>query len=313
MKKQTQEDFISKANKKHNNKFDYSKVDYVNSTTKVIIICPEHGEFNQPPASHVYGIGCPYCKAINIKKALQNDVSDFITKAKEVHGNRYDYSKVVYNGNKSKVTIICPEHGEFKQIPNNHMRKSGCNKCRGDKLAREQTLTKDQFVERARVLHGDKYDYSKVVYTKSKSDVIIICPKHGEFEQRPNYHLSNNGCPTCKASKGEVALYNIFKKHNINFIAQYCIPDVQPRLRYDFYLPDRNLLIEFQGIQHYQAIDHFGGEEGFKDNQRRDVIKKAIAREMRIPLVEFNYRQLQLEELEFERIVLNRILSSGKV
>ena len=186
-RKVTTEEFIKKARKVHGDKYDYSKVDYVNNNTKVTIICPTHGEFEQKPSGHLTGRGCPYCSG---KKKLTTE--EFIEKARKVHGDKYDYSKVNYVDSNTKVTIICPTHGEFEQIPYLHYSGGGCPSCSGNKK-----LTTEEFVERARIVHGDKYDYSKVKYVDSNTKVTIICPTHGEFEQTPFAHLLGQGCPVC--------------------------------------------------------------------------------------------------------------------
>ena len=186
-KKLTTEEFVERARIVHGDKYDYSKVDYVNNNTKVTIICPTHGEFEQKPSGHLTGRGCPYCSG---KKKLTTE--EFIEKARKVHGDKYDYSKVNYVDCSTKVTIICPTHGEFEQTPYWHYSGGGCPSCSGNKK-----LTTEEFVERARIVHGDKYDYSKVKYVDSNTKVTIICPTHGEFEQTPFAHLLGQGCPVC--------------------------------------------------------------------------------------------------------------------
>lgn len=121
--------FISKARLKHGDRYDYSKTIYTNQTTPVIIICREHGEFQQRPNNHYMGAGCPVCSGNK-----KHTVESFIVKAREIHGDKYDYSKVEYEGNKSKVIIMCPEHGEFEQTPDKHMRGEGCPDCSQAKL-----------------------------------------------------------------------------------------------------------------------------------------------------------------------------------
>ena len=122
---------------------------------------------------------------------------DFIEKAKQVHGDKYDYSKVEYVNSHTKVCIICPIHGEFWQLPNNHLRGHGCMNCYNDKRGRTLVFTTDDFIRRAREMHGDKYDYSKVEYKNTYTKVCIICPEHGEYLQAPAYHLQGQGCPEC--------------------------------------------------------------------------------------------------------------------
>ena len=171
---------------------DYSKTEYINSRTKVCIICPEHGEFWQNANSHLQGNGCEKCG--NSKKGQDKKLSkeEFILRARELHGWKYDYSKVVYVNSKTPVCIICPEHGEFWQTPSMHLLGQGCKKCYGN--SKKDT---EEFVKKAKEIHGDKYNYSKVEYNGNKNKICIICPEHGEFWQTPNNHLNGCGCKKC--------------------------------------------------------------------------------------------------------------------
>lgn len=117
---------------------------------------------------------------------------EFIKKAREVHGDKYDYSKVEYVKSKAKVTIICPEHGEFLQTPQKHLYGQGCPKC-----GHKSELTTEEFIKKAREVHGDKYDYSNVEYVDAKTNVCIICKQHGVFWQRPSHHTAGRGCKKC--------------------------------------------------------------------------------------------------------------------
>ena len=130
-------DFIKKANEIHNCKYDYNKVDYKDSNTKVCIICSKHGEFWQKPASHTQGRGCPKCYADKARERLTSSKEDFIKKAKEKHEGKYDYTKVKYDGTKTKVCIICSKHGKFWQTPSNHLHGKGCPKCNLSHLERD--------------------------------------------------------------------------------------------------------------------------------------------------------------------------------
>ena len=195
MKKLTQEEFILKAIETHGFKYDYSKVEYVNSSTKVCIICPKHGEFYMRPNSHLRGQGCPRCgdeqKGLD-KKLLCRET--FATKARAVHGDKYDYTKVDYVKSSLPVTIICPKHGEFLQKPNVHLNGHGCPKC----CLNGVKHTREEFIELARKVHGDKFNYDEVIYVNSVTKVKIKCNKCGNvFEQTPHDHLSGYGCPFC--------------------------------------------------------------------------------------------------------------------
>jgi len=190
-KKLTTSDFIAKAKAVHGDKYDYSKVVYVKNIIPIIINCPEHGEFNQKPADHLNNRGCPECGKIIRGNKRRFTTEDFVKRAKEAHGDKYDYSKVLYIGNMDKVIIICLEHGEFEQEPSNHWQGVGCPKCHG------MGKSTEEFIDEARAVHGDKYDYSKTIYKGTKYKITIICRKHGEWEQSPSSHLNSNGCPKC--------------------------------------------------------------------------------------------------------------------
>ena len=227
----------------------------------------------------------------------------FIEKAKKVHGDKYDYSKVNYTGGHNKVTIICPIHGEFEQTASNHLNGQGCVKCRNEKQRFYRLLNTEKFISRAKAIHGDKYDYSKSVYVNSQTKVCIICPIHGEFWQTANDHMYNHGCARCSDSKGEKYITSILDKFNIIYKREYTIPDQIYKFRYDFYLPDYNLLIEFHGRQHYESIKFFGGDDSLSVQRERDMFKRELAKELKIKLVEFNYKQMN--DNTIEKILFN--------
>ena len=195
MKKKTTIEFIEEAKNVHGDKYDYSKVEYINKNTKVCIICPEHGKFWQRPSDHLQGAGCYKCGRKNCK-GKKVTTKDFIENAVKLHGNKYDYSKSEYIDSKTKICIICPEHGEFWQLPTAHLQGQGCPKCKKYKIGKNKYNTKI-FIEKSKLIHGNKYDYSKVNYIDSLTKVCIICPEHGEFWQEPNSHLRGFGCKKC--------------------------------------------------------------------------------------------------------------------
>ena len=196
MKKYNINDFIKKAKQVHSDKYDYSKVEYVNSKTKVCIVCPEHGEFWQTPANHLQGQNCPKCSNISTHEKQKSSTQEFIKHSKEIHCEKYDYSKVKYVNNYTKVCIICPEHGEFWQKPNGHLYGRGCPYC-----GKTKKLSLFEFIKKAKEIHGNKYDYSKVEYINYETKVCIICPEHGEFWQTPHSHIRGSGCPICYGNK----------------------------------------------------------------------------------------------------------------
>ena len=189
--------FVQNAIKVHGDKYDYSKVEYVSSKIKVIIICKEHGEFSQLPYKHLYGQGCRSCAYKINGNNQRNTTEQFIEKAKLINGGKYDYSKVEYVNNHTNVIIICKHHGDFKQSPNNHLSGAGCKLCANKVNGNKKTKTTEQFIKNAIKVHGDKYDYSKVEYVNNHTNVIIICKEHEKFKQTPTNHLSGKGCIKC--------------------------------------------------------------------------------------------------------------------
>ena len=191
------EDFILKSKKLHKGKYDYSKFIYINCKTKGIIICKEHGDFEQHPSNHLTGRGCKNCSVISTHNLQRKLTPQFINEAKQIHGELYDYSKVEYNGNKNNIIIICSIHGEYEQMPSNHLKGYGCYKCGKISMSKTQSKTQTQFINEAIEIHGDKYDYSKVYYVNSCTKITIICKEHGEYEQEPQSHLQGTGCFNC--------------------------------------------------------------------------------------------------------------------
>ena len=310
MKKLSTKQFIQKAIAKHGHKYDYSLTYYINSSIKVTIICPIHGEFIQTPNSHLNGQGCSSCS--NNKKLTKET---FIEKARKVHGNKYDYSKINCNGNKNKGIIICTEHGEFLQTLDIHLQGKGCPKCKNKLLKLMYISNTQEFIQKAKVIHDNKYDYSKVEYVNAISKVIIICKKHGEFLQTPAIHLSRHGCPICKASKGELAIKAILDKHSIESKQEWKLPDEKYKYEYDFWLPNHNLLIEFHGRQHYEWIPYFHKTHfEFKEQQRRDLEKIDLAKMKSISLIEISHKQLKHMTFEqFEEMIINKINKFKKI
>ena len=229
---------------------------------------------------------------------------EFIRRARLVHGDKYNYDKIKYTLRSKKITITCPEHGDFEQIPHNHLNKNGCRECWKEQIKLRSGFTISEFLEKAKSLHNDKYDYSKVEYVNSMKKICVICPIHGEFYPTPNNHLTKkSGCPKCKKSKGELAIIKILDKYGILHTDEYKLPFYN--YEYDFYLPQLNTFIEFHGIQHYQPIGHFGGMKIFNYTQKCDAFKRSLAREYKIPLIEFNYKQFEsMSETEFEELVI---------
>jgi hypothetical protein len=197
-KKLNNENFIVKAKNRHGNKYDYSLSEYNGGKLKIKIICPIHGIFNQLPFNHIAGNGCPKCSKLETSNKIRMSQEDFIKRVKSIHLNKYDYSLVVYKGIYIKIKIICPIHGEFIQIPNSHLMGRGCPKCGSMIVSKKLSYKKEDFVNKANIIHNNKYDYSLVVYKGIYTKIKIICLIHGEFDQIPHVHLNGSGCPYCK-------------------------------------------------------------------------------------------------------------------
>jgi len=202
--------FIEKAIIVHKDTYIYDKVEYVNYKTNIIIECKEHGEFEQTPSRHLLGRGCTKCGRIKQGLSRRSTTESFITKAKKVHGDTYNYVKVKYINIDTKVIIICKDHGEFYQVPDDHLQGCGCPLCKVHKLKILNTHTKDTFIEKAIIVHKDTYIYDNVSYIDSQTEVIITCKEHGDFKQRPSSHIKGSGCPKCaNLTKGQSQRYTL--------------------------------------------------------------------------------------------------------
>ena len=265
--------FVQRSNLVHNNFYGYEKVEYVNSTTYVIIKCPVHGDFTQIPASHLSGTGCPQCGNIKQGDAKRKNKAKFIEEAELVHGDEYDYSLVEYVDTHTNISIICKKdgHGKFNQAPNGHLHGSGCPKCAHIKTTTKLTKSTDDFVKQAKEVHPYKnYGYEKVVYVNAFTKVVIVCPLHGTFSQAPDKHLQGTGCPKCiNKSEGRLAIILneigvVHRNHRIN------------NRYFDFYLPKYNLIIERDGEQHYyEPVENWGSIE---QNHQNDIEKTNLAK-----------------------------------
>lgn len=185
----TTEDFIERAKRLHGDKYSYDKAVYVNTKTKVTVTCPVHGDFSMMPTNHYSKSGCPKCSGKGYKYSQEEVIERF----KKVHGDKYDYSKVVYVDMKTPVTIICSIYGEFSQQPRAHLEGHRHPK----QAIEERKLSLEEVINRFKASHGDFYDYSLVEYANKDTKVKIICPVHGVFEQIPHDHADGHSCRNC--------------------------------------------------------------------------------------------------------------------
>lgn len=310
----TTEEFIKKAKEIHGDKYDYSLSIYIKYKQKVKIICPLHGVFEQTPDKHLQKRGCSECANVSRREKMTKiSAKEFTQKAKEVHGDKYDYSLVDYKNNKTKIKIICPVHGVFEQKPTNHLQGHKCPECTALKGGRKKTT--EEFIKEAKTIYGDKYDYSLVNYKGAHIKVKIICPKHGVFEMSPNTHLHLQGCRICKLSKGEERIKSCLEAHgfilNKTYFKEKKFENLFQKkgfcLRYDFYIPSKNLLVEYNGIQHYDYKKSYffkGDRNKFLLRKHYDWLKRKYARDNGYKLLIIPYWDYKIiEEILEEEII----------
>ncbi len=279
IRKKTTESFINECILLRGDRYDYSKVNYVNNKTKIKIICNLHGVFEQTPNNHLSKLrNCPKCSG-----HLKNE-KEVVTNFINIHGTRYDYSKVNYINSKRKVEIICKEHGPFLQTPNNHLKGQNCKKCMEIKTV--------DFIKRSNEIHNNKYNYTNTTYTGMHNKLEIICRIHGTFSQMAHSHQYGVGCPLCNISKGEECIKKLLDENKIEYIREHSFRGckLKYKLRFDFYLPKYDMCIEYDGKQHFESIDYYGGVEGLNIRRSRDLIKSNYCKMNNIDLLRISYK-----------------------
>jgi len=305
VKRFTSEEFVERAKNAHGGRYDYSSVEYINDRTKVLIICKDHGEFWQDPGRHIRRKhGCPSCRGKNISLAsIKTSSTKFVPSSIKIHGDRYDYSKVKYINAKTKVNIICRKHGEFLQTPNVHLDGKGCRLCGYDRVPDHHFDDKEDFINKAKIIHEDCYDYSKVDYINSKTKVTITCRFGHEFTQSPGDHLSGRGCPHCYR-KNEwrvgVLLKKYFKDWSIrsqkkvwSSFGDY----LKPRFC-DFWLEKDNIevMVEYDGEQHFRPVQFYSiskdrAKEIFEKRKAVDILDTKYCKKNNIILHRVRYNE----------------------
>lgn len=303
-KKNTTETFIEKAKYVHNNFFSYEKCNYINASGKVVVTCPIHGDFEVKANNHLNGCNCKSCqdegisheinKLPSVNKSTKKLTTEkFIEKARQIYGDRYTYEKCNYVKSNVKVVITCPIHGDFEVTPNHFLANRGCPKCGGN-----YRLNTQEFIEKLKLVHGEKYNYDKIEYKSTHKPVILTCPKHGDFINSPANLLKGQGCPYCSESKMEEEVTNFLQKQNIEFEREKHFEWLKYKktLSLDFYLPKYNIGIECQGIQHFEPVQIFGGEENLNLTKKRDEVKKTLCEEHGIHI--FYYSTVKAQSLK---------------
>lgn len=290
--------FIQRAKEIHGDKFDYSKVVYKNNRTKVCIICPEHGEFWQTPYHHLKGHSCTRCGHKNSwdKNNRKMTFNDFKKKLVEKYGDIYDLSKVEYINTHTKI-LIGYNGKYFYTLPSRLLYSGTKTPIRHDFVE-----SKEEFIKKANNIHGFKYGYSNINYINATTKVKIFCPEHGMFEQRPNDHISGCGCPICtkesKRSKSEEKIAKYLRDNKISFIEQHS-PDFLnngfSHQKFDFFLNDYNVVIEYQGPQHFKDNNFF--MSSLSENISRDVKKNKVTKENGLTICYIVERHIKLKDI----------------
>jgi len=292
--------FIDKCKNKYGDRFDYSKVRYTKNNEKVIIVCPIHGEFKQTPVVHLdkrATDGCPKCARITQDIGRTKTFDYFKKKAILKFGNKYIYHKKYYTKLDDYTIVECPIHGEFKVNAYNHCNvrklkttKDGCPECGNIKKGKSQTFSQEEVIKSFRIVHGDRFDYSKVHYVKNTKKVTIVCPIHGEFRQTPKDH-KKHGCSKCALeqhdSKGVLEVIKYLDENGILYIREKKFKECRYKLplRFDFYLYEYDCLIEYDGKQHF--VGWYGKIPS--EQRKRDEIKNKFTKENDKLLIRIRY------------------------
>lgn len=259
--------------------------------------CKKHDHiFEVLPWNFLDGRVCEICNKERLSDMFLKSTEQFVSECKEIFGDLYDYTKVVYKGISEKVEVICKDHGSWWILPGNHKQPNGCPKCAG------KNKTTEEYIALCNKIHDNSYDYTKTIFVNNKTRIIVTCPKHGDWTPKAEKHLQC-GCPTCNMSRGELNTRICLKSLNLLFEPQYIIKDcknIKP-LPFDFAILNDNktlkFLCEIQGIQHFQPVC-FGGmsiekaEESFKNLQVRDKIKSEYCQKNGIPLLCIHYSDI---------------------
>lgn len=276
---------IERAQKVHrDDDYIYHPELIYSSYEKIGIECKKHGIFWQSIANHINSkCKCPKCMEEIAGLSNRLSFESVIERANKVHNNKYTYHKDTYINTMSKTLITCPIHGDFQQTMHSHLSGQGCPKCGIEKFRYTTRLSQYDFIEKIKYVHRNKnYDFSKVVYDGCENKVIVGCPKHGEFKIKALSLQQGQGCPICRMPKLEIVVRNILIENNIKYVMQKRFKKWLGGQSLDFYLPDYNIGIECQGIQHFKNDKMYNKLE---EVQNRDERKKNLCRENNVHLI----------------------------
>jgi very-short-patch-repair endonuclease/plasmid maintenance system killer protein len=307
--KWTQKTFIKKCKEVHNNYYDYSMINFVVTNGEINIICPKHKKFPQMAYEHLRGRGCEKCGRIETGVKKRIGFTKWLKEAKKMHNNYYSYDKNSFTTSKNLVKIKCPKHGWYRQNAGQHAyANSGCDLCGNLRISESRARKLKDFIKAARKIHGRRYDYSNIksnlktgiVICDEKGKVNIICKIHGEFNMDPTNHSAlshKQGCEKCIRSKGEEVVRMLLAKYKIKFKdhwRDHNCKDVA-KLIFDFYIPDRLTIIEYDGPHHFRPIKFYQkmtdeqALKNFRGTVRRDKIKDKWCKKNGISMLRIPY------------------------
>ena len=295
----TKEQFIDYVKNTHDDLENYDfanlpeKFDLKNYTDTIFIKCKNHGEFKIRFDDFLRGDSCPFCSG----SKLTTEEYDNIMREKltELHPELdFSITKVSEHDNGYRVAVKCPKHGvKYPKFYNLLYGEGGCDECKFDKIREKRVLTLEQFINKANEVHGNKYDYSKAEYVNSQTKIEIICPKHGSFFAAPsNFIGKKSGCPICNNSHLEDEISRFLKENNVKNVPQKNFKWLGLQ-KLDFYLPDYNVGIECQGIQHFKPTNYYISntpEEKFEHIITYDIRKYERCQENGLVLLYFTYK-----------------------
>lgn len=299
----TRQQFIEDARKVHGDKYDYELIEYVGSTQHVNILCRRHGVFRQTPFKHLQGQGCRQCPK---PTSLVRD--GFVKRAREMHGEKYSYEQADYKGTGYPVTVTCKQHGSFTLQAGDLFRGTGCKKCYDE----GRILTMEQWLEAAARRHGDRYDYSQVVYVKSDQPVTIQCTTHGGFRQISNSHLQGAGCPRCSkrvskpATEWLAAMAVLDGTHIQHGENGGEVRIAGTRWHADGYSAELNKVYEFHGDYYHGNPRRYPADQANKTCKRTmgELYDKTCKRRKVVEDLGYAYEELWEDELEAAKTLL---------
>lgn len=282
-------EFQTFLNLKFKNKITIDKYSNLKFREYIRSNCSLHGDY-KIRLDHLKDYGCKDCailSSLNIRK------NSFIKKATIKYNGTYSYDLINYTNNKIPIEIVCSKHGSFLQRADNHLSGSECTYC-------SYKVSINEFIERSNLKHMNKYSYDKLTYTNISEKVIISCNDHGDFTQRASSHIDGSGCPSCRESNGEKLIREWLKSNNIEHTRQYKFKNCSNRfIEYDFYIPILNICIEYDGIQHFEPVKFFGGENKFKYQVEMDKFKDKVCIDNGVGLIRIYYKDNIIDKLNY--------------